>query len=172
MFFSSCQKTSMHNATSSDLRSVESSGGGETEKRRRGCTLLDITFRQRHLNRRCHKSISHANAYRDLRDAMRSYARKYLRNSQNNGMPYESNKFIPLGRTIQRTGAGPWISHPFINFRCTQSSFISRTLSWASLHSLNASRCAGKIAWFLDPAQAIFLICCLDTNEIRTNRQW
>lgn len=72
---------------SSDLRSVENL------KRKRGdICYFDTTFRQRRSNQ-CHKSISHTNAYRDLRDAMRSHARKYLPNSQNNGIPCESNKF-------------------------------------------------------------------------------
>lgn len=50
----------------------------------RGIRYFDETFRQRRLNR-CHKSISHADARRDLRDAMRLYVRKYLLNSQDNG---------------------------------------------------------------------------------------
>lgn len=164
-----CQKTSVHDATSSDLRSVESLGIGKSDIR-----YFDVTFRQCHLNQ-CHKSVLHANAHRDLRDAMRSYVRKYLSISQDNTMSIYHAKVInsPLSRTIQRAGRKPRISPSFINFRCTQSSFISWTLLWTSFHFLNSSRCTRKIVRFLARAQAMSLICCLNMNTIRiTNHRW
>lgn len=165
MFFSSCQKTSVHNATSSDLRSVESSGNRKEE----GYTLLDITFRQRHLNRRCHKSISHANAYRDLRDAMRSYTRKYLLNSQNNGTPCESNKFA-TGQDNSEGGKGTVDFSPLYKFPMHSKFFY---IANAFMDVSPFPKCIStyvKIARFLAPAQAIFLIF-VALNKIRMNHQ-
>lgn len=159
-FFSLCQKTSVYDATSSDLRSVESLGIGKSDIR-----YFDVTFRQCHLNQ-CHKSVLHANAHRDLRDAMRSYVRKYLPIVK---ITIYHTKVInsPLSRTIHRAGRKPRISPSFINFRCTQSSFISWTLLWTSFHFLKSSRCTRKIVGFLARAQAMSLICCLNMNTIR-----
>lgn len=92
--------------------------GTEKEGRTR---YFDITFRQRRLNR-CHKSIP--------RMHIAIYATQWDRALGNIYWTVKITAYhakvinSPPGRTIQRAGGGPWISLPFLNFRCTQSSFI------------------------------------------------